>query len=84
MNDLKNYTLNGQTITIVNLKNDINGNPRYGISWLSLNLDKYESTAKTREAGLRKFRSKSMGGGFSFQSYEIQSTLDYIGSVLIK
>lgn len=46
---------------------DRNGNRRYLVSWLALGLPKYEATATTREAGLRKFTGKRYGGGFSFQ-----------------
>lgn len=34
---------------------DINGNPRYIVSWLALGLPSYEANNKTRRAGLRKY-----------------------------
>jgi hypothetical protein len=48
-------------------KGGSNGNRLYYVSWLALGLPAYESTALTREAGLKKVKTKAFGGGFSFQ-----------------
>lgn len=55
------------THTVHRTTNDINGNPRYVISWLALSLPKYEATKQTRAAGLSIFISKKFGEhkGFS-------------------
>ncbi len=61
--------------------NDINGNPRYVVSWLSLGLRNYASNNLTKKAGLRKYKSKLFGGGFVFTSYNIQSDAMYFESL---
>lgn len=60
------------------VNNDINGNPRYVISWLDLGLDKYESTKLTRSLGLSIYRGKDFGGGFVFQSYNVKSDVEFM------
>lgn len=60
------------------VKPDANGNPRYVISYIALGLDAYESTRKTRAAGLRKYRGRDFGGGFVFSSYNPQHDLNEI------
>lgn len=65
-------------ITLGRTTNDINGNPRYIVSWLSLGLDSYKATDKTRKAGLSIYRGKSFGGGFVFTSYNTNADLKFI------
>ena len=48
------------------------------MSWLALDLPSYEATKVTRSAGLSIYRGKSFGGGFVFQSYNIDASIDYI------
>lgn len=55
-----------QEITLNNIHNDINGNPRRVVHFLSLDLKDYESTKETRAAGLYKYNAKWYGGGFWF------------------
>jgi hypothetical protein len=47
---------------------DVNGNSRHYVSWMALGLPRYEATAVTRRAGLKKMKTKEFGGGFIFQS----------------
>ena len=65
-------------IDVYRVNNDINGNPRYVVSWLSLGLPEYKSTKKTRDAGLKIYRGKDFGGGFVFQSYSLESDIEWI------
>ena len=58
-----------QEITLNNIHNDINGNPRRVVHFLSLDLKDYESTKETRAAGLHKYTAKWYGGGFWFYSH---------------
>lgn len=69
-------------VEVYRVNNNVNGNPRYVISWLSLGLDNYQATDKTRKAGLSIYRGKQFGGGFVFQSYNLDSSLDYIFETL--
>ena len=69
-------------ISVYRVKSDICGNPRYVVSWLSLNLPRYEATKKTRAAGLCKYRGKDFGGGFVFQSYNVDKDIKHILSLL--
>lgn len=64
------------------INNDINGNPRYVVSWLSLGLDSYQATDKTRKAGLSIYRGKDFGGGFVFQSYNTEADIKFIKETL--
>lgn len=77
-------TLNifGATIPVTQTTNDTNGNPRYIVHFLSLGLHDYASTKATREAGMKKHIGKSYGGGFVFQSHNVQDKLEtYFASV---
>lgn len=62
-------------ITLKDKTHDINGNPIYKVHFLALDLPRFESTEKTRKAGLRKCRK---GGLFSFESYNTSEDLKYI------
>jgi hypothetical protein len=52
-----------------------NGAPRYVIWFGSLGLPKYESSDLTRECGLKKYRAKWFGGGYVFESYNVDESL---------
>lgn len=73
-----NKTTTKQGIDVYRVDNDVNGNPRYVVHFLALGLDSAKPTNKTREAGLSKYRGKDFGGGFVFQSYNVDQDLDYI------
>lgn len=64
------------------VNSDANGNPRYVVSFIVLGLPTYESTAKTRAAGLKKYRGRDFGGGFVFSSYNVQHDLNEIMKTL--
>jgi hypothetical protein len=61
-----------QKINFTRINNDINGNPRYVIHFLTL-ADTYERALFLgRKLGGRKFHNKQYGGGIAFQSYNTQ------------
>ena len=70
-----NVLVNGEQIEVTRVNNDVNGNPRYVVHFLSLGLKDYASTKETREAGFKIYRGKEYGGGFVFSSYNVQSDL---------
>lgn len=80
--------VNTESLSFTRIKNDVNGNPRYVVHFLSLNTrdelnrtgeqwigvsDKYELALKrARTIGGRKFHNKQYGGGIVFQSYSLK------------
>jgi hypothetical protein len=69
------------------VNNDINGNPRFVVHFLSLlNEGEYEgigvlesfdlAVKKARKVGGTKYRGKDFGGGIVFQSYNILETIN--------
>lgn len=80
--------MSDNTIEFTRIKNDVNGNPRYVVHFLSLNTrdelnrtgeqwidvsEKYELALKrARAIGGRKFHNKQYGGGIVFQSYSLK------------
>lgn len=77
------------------IKNDINGNPRFVIHFLTVcpesikNNDslwvteKYQLTIKLmNKIGGRKYHNKSFGGGIVFQSYDLKDTILAIEKII--
>lgn len=73
--------VNGQDIPYYRLDNDVNGNPRYLVHFLSLNV-KPEDYG--RIAGLTKYRGKAFGGGYVIQSYSLENDLKYYMNLVEK
>ena len=84
-------TITQDSFTRVN--NDTNGNPRYVIHFLDLDVYGYKSTldiptryrlainlANTK--GGKKFHNKQYGGGIVFQSYNLQGTCDTLNKLI--
>lgn len=80
--DIKSHNVNikvmsGNKISAKDFKrisNDINGNPRYVIHYLSVS-DNYDKAVKiANKIGGKKFHNKQYGGGIAFQSYNIDDT----------
>lgn len=72
----KHYAkVNGQEIPYHKIDHDINGNPRRVVHFLDLGveLDDYGKIP-----GLEKYRAKWFGGGYVFQSYNIQEDLNHM------
>ncbi|MEM4385980.1 MAG: hypothetical protein QXD03_05480 [Candidatus Anstonellales archaeon] len=72
----------GNEIKVFRTTNSVSGVPRYIVHFLSLGLKEYVSNEKTRQAGLRIYRGKDFGGGYIFQSYNLEESLRYILQVL--
>ena len=70
-------TKTGNTYSFYRIDNDYYGNPRYLVHFSNLGLKKHKSDKKTRAAGLRIYHGKLYGGGFSFQSYNLQDTAEW-------
>ena len=70
-------TINAADIQVQRVKHDVNGKPRYIVSFKALGLPTGESTAKTRAAGLKKYRGKDFNG-FVFTSYYTEHDLERI------
>ena len=71
----KTVNLNDEEIKVFRINNDYNGNPRYIVHFLDIGLKKYISLPKT---GFKKYRGKNFGGGYVFQSYNVEDDLKYI------
>lgn len=63
-------TKSGKIYEFTRIKNDVNGNPRYLVSWLALGLSGYNDGLS--QFGLYKYRGKDFGGGYVFQSYNLR------------
>lgn len=68
-----------RNIPVYRINNDVNGNPRYIVHFLDLGLKKYCNIK-----GLKKYRGKAFGGGYVFQSYNIEDDLKYILQLIEK
>lgn len=77
-------TKTGAKYAFYRTKNDINGNPRYIVSWLSLGLAGYHHTPATKKTGLRIYKGRDFGGGFVFQSYNLQADAEHFDSLGLK
>ena len=80
--------MNNRTITpsdFTRVKNDVNGNPRYVMHFLALDIhgpykgigfglsDRYVMACQlAKKLGGRKFHNKQYGGGIVFQSYNLR------------
>ena len=79
---------------VTRITNDVNGNPRYVVHFLSLLTEdenksniiplsfKYQlAQIKAKISGGKRYHNKSYGGGIVFQSYNIQHQLSEVQSV---
>lgn len=79
--------MNLETI-FIRQKNDINGNPIYYVSKLDLANFLYvdvEHLTDTllKSVGFRKYRGKKYGTGYTLQSYNLASDVDYLRDKLM-
>lgn len=75
-------TIDNRDYTVYRVNNYYCGDPRYVIHYLELDLPGYYSTKKTKAAGLKIYRGNDFGGGFVFQSYNVEHSLTYILNTL--
>jgi hypothetical protein len=67
---MKNHKYNWTRV-----QSDINGNPRYVVSWLEFGVKSYDAALKlARSIGGKKFHNKQYGGGIVFQSFNLPET----------
>lgn len=66
--------VNGESIAYYKIDHDYYGNPRYVVHFYALGV-KLEDYGKIK--GLTKYRAKWFGGGYVFQSYNLESDLKY-------
>lgn len=64
--------VNNLELSAYRIDHDVNGNPRYVIHFIDLDI-KTEDYGKIK--GLTKYRAKWFGGGYVFQSYSLQDDL---------
>lgn len=65
-------TVDGVDIPYHKVDHDMNGNPRYVVHFLSLDV---ELKDYGRIAGLKKYRAKWFGGGYVIQSHNLREDL---------
>ena len=83
-----------QDFDVTRINNDVNGNPRYVVHFLSLLTEdenkssliplsfKYQlAQLKAKASGGKRYHNKSYGGGIVFQSYNIQNQLNEVQGI---
>ena len=79
----KNYlykeitTVQNERLTVFIIPNDVNGNPRYVVHFLDLNIKLSDYDNINKLYGFKKYRAGWFGGGVVFQSYNIEDTLNF-------
>ena len=79
----KNYlykeitTVKNKRVKVFRIKNDVNGNPRYVVHFMDLNIKLADYDKINKLYGFNKYRAKWFGGGVVFQSYNIEDTLNF-------
>ena len=71
------YTETHKEIEVFRIPNDTNGNPRYVVHFLDLNIKLSDYDNINKLYGFNKYSAKWFGGGVVFQSYNIEDTLNY-------
>ena len=69
-------TVQGQPMTIWSIDNNVNGNPRYVVHFLSLSDNYEEAVSIIKNIGGRVYSAKWFGGGLVFSSYSVESDLE--------
>ncbi len=72
---IEEVTANGETVQAFRIDNDSNGNPRYVIHFLDLNIELADYDNINKLYGFKKYTAKWFGGGVVFQSYNIEDTV---------
>ena len=71
------HTVQGKEIEAFRIPNDVNGNPRYVVHFMDLNIKLADYDNINKLYGFNKYRAKWFGGGVVFQSYNIEDTLNF-------
>lgn len=62
--------------------NDVNGNPRYVLHFLTLSSDYSEAVSLAKKFGGKQYKAKWYGGGIVFTTYSLEDLIDRINSAL--
>lgn len=68
--------VNGEEIPYYRIDNDVNGNPRYVVHFLDLDV-KMDDYGNLKGIEPNKYRAKWFGGGYVIQSYNLKSDLNH-------
>lgn len=71
------HTVQGKEIEVFRIPNDVNGNPRYVVHFMDLDIKLADYDNINKLYGFNKYRAKWFGGGVVFQSYNIEDTLNF-------
>ena len=71
------HTIQNEEIEVFRIKSDSNGNPRYVVHFLDLNIKLLDYDNINKLYGFKKYRAQWFGGGVVFQSYNIEDTLNF-------
>lgn len=64
------------------VNNDVNGNPRYVLHFLSLLSDYSEAVSLAKKFDGKQYKAKWYGGGIIFTTYSLKDLIDRINSAL--
>ena len=67
---------NGREVTVHQVTNDTNGNPRYVIHYLTIAGSYSDALNVIRKIGGRVYTAKWYGGGLVFSTYTLEQTLE--------
>ena len=70
--------IDGKAIKYWRINNDVNGNPRYVVHYLSIANTYDEAIEKANKIGGKAYNAKWFGGGIVFQSYNLEQELAQI------
>lgn len=78
INHTQTLMVNNKPVTVHSVDNDVNGNPRYVVSWLHFGQTYDKALKNARKIGGRVYRAKCYGGGIVFSSYNLERTLSQV------
>ena len=67
--------VDGEEYSVYPINDDVNGNRRFVIHYLALDIAKYDDVSKY---GFKKYRGKWFGGGIVFQAVNLQDKVQYM------
>ena len=76
--ETKTVIINGNVIKYWRIKNDVNGNPRYVVHYLSIASTYDEAVVAARKIGGKQYNAGWFGGGIVFKSYNVAQDLAQI------
>lgn len=85
MTEIEITTKSGTKYTFYRTKNDVNGNPRYIVHFLDLGLSVHQALNRYKPGrGLSRYTGQDFGGGYVFQSYNLQHSAEFFESEGLK